>query len=192
MQFTKTPAALLVGVASLVGFSNAAAIPISEISNVKRDWTAPTGFQGVKMSNSAGIFNAGLGLYTEGLVPCIGVIATSILNDLICNICFMAHLTGSWSQIKTRWSQFEALVGQSGLLQNKRAWVSIPTTVGMDSEMRTTTEMAIGNVVSRVIVLAGGQPEQANHPFSIPQSLPDGSMWVTSDNQVFIGGLHYP
>jgi len=192
MQFTKTPPALLIGVASLVGFSNAAAIPTSEISNVKRDWTAPTGFQGVKMYNSAGIFNAGLSLYTEGLVTCIGVIATGILNDLICNICFVTRLTGSWTQMETQWSQFEALVGQSGLLQNKRAWGSIPTTIGMDSEMRTTTELAIGNVVSRAIVLAGGQLEQANHTFSIPQSLPDGPMWVTSGNQVFMGGLHYP
>jgi hypothetical protein len=198
MQFTKTLAALLVGVASLAGFANAAAIPTSDISDAKRDagsrllarWTAPAGFSGVQMSNSAGEFSAGNGLYTEGLVTCIGVVVTGTPPNAIRNTRFMAHLTGSWFMMETQWTAFQSLIEQADI-QDKRAWVSIPTTSGMDSSMQSQTDEAISNVLDRINTLAGN-PTQANHPFEMPQTLPAGTMWVTNQNEVFMGGAYYP
>jgi hypothetical protein len=198
MQFTKTLAALLIGVASLAGFSNAAAIPTSDISDAKRDagtqllarWTAPAGFSGVQMSNSAGELSAGNGLYTEGLVTCIGVVVTGTPPNAIRNTRFMVHLTGSWFLMETQWTAFQDLIEQADI-QNKRAWVSIPTTSGMDSSMQSQTDEAISNVLDRINSLVGS-PTQANHPYEMPQTLPDGTMWVTNQNEVFMGGAYYP
>jgi hypothetical protein len=198
MHFTKTLAGLLIGVASLAGFANAAAIPTSDISDAKRDagsqllarWTAPAGFSGVQMSNSAGEISAGNGLFTEGLVTCIGVVVTGTSLDAIRNTRFMAHLTGSWFMMETQWTAFQDLIEQADI-QNKRAWVSIPTTSGMDSSMQSQTDEAISNVLDRINSLAGN-PTQANHPYEMPQTLPAGTMWVTNQNEVFMGGAYYP
>jgi hypothetical protein len=199
MQFTRTLAALLIGVASLASFANAAAIPTTDISDAKRDagsqllarWTAPDGFTGVQMSNSAGAISAGNGLYTEGLVTCIGVVVTGTPPNAIRNTRFMVHLTGSWWLMESQWTAFQSLVEQAAV-QNKRAWVSLPTTSGMDSEMQSLTQTAIDNVLDRVRSLVGGSPTQANHPYQMPQILPAGTMRVTNQNEVFMGGVSYP
>ncbi len=105
MQFTKTLAAFLIGGASLAGFVNAAPLTTSDTSdtsNAKRDagsqllarWNAPAGFSGVEMGHSGAQINFGMGLYTEGLVTCIGVVVTGTPSSPIKDARFMVHLSG--------------------------------------------------------------------------------------------------
>jgi hypothetical protein len=93
--------------------------------------------------------------------------------------------------MESQWTAFQSLVEQAAV-QNKRAWVSLPTTSGMDSEMQSLTQTAIDNVLDRVRSLVGGSPTQANHPYQMPQILPAGTMRVTNQNEVFMGGVSYP
>ncbi len=92
--------------------------------------------------------------------------------------------------METQWKIFQTQVEKAGVT-NMHAWVSVPTTSGMDAKMKSGTEVSISNTLSKIKSLVG-TPKQATHPFQMPQTHPVCTMWVTKQNQVFMGGVHYP
>ena len=133
-----------------------------------------------------------LGLYTEGLVTCIGVVVT---GDPPANqfrdTRFMAHLAGSSWMMESQWTAFSSSVEQAALT-NKRGWISLPDTSNMDPALKTNTEEAINLIWGKLSTLINGTPQHAYHPINMPQTLPDGSMQVDKQNQVSMGGVAFP
>ncbi|RAK99188.1 uncharacterized protein BO80DRAFT_426725 [Aspergillus ibericus CBS 121593] len=153
----------------------------------------PSGFTEVRMDQEVGERDP-LGLWTYGLVTCMGVGVTGTQTDSKKNSRFLMHLMASPSTMEKQWGNFQKLVTESGVT-NMEGWMSIPDTSKDvpsnwnedDKELSDDVAEAIEGILTQLI---GKAPKIVKRPMApaIAHELPHGTMQIDKNNEVEIEG----
>lgn len=155
----------------------------------------PKGFTAVPQGTSSASFASGPGLWTYGLVTCLGVVVVGTPPSAIAEPRHMLHMESSSLVMDAQWETFEKRV-KGAKLTKMKGYMSVPDTAKntpatWDADMKQLTDAIIKEATSRLVALTGGAVVKKERPMSraLAHETPYGTMWVDDHNDVYIEGL---
>ncbi|KAK4449746.1 hypothetical protein QBC34DRAFT_462227 [Podospora aff. communis PSN243] len=155
----------------------------------------PKGFTAVLQGKSDAAFASGNGLWTYGLVTCLGIGVVGTPPSAINEPRHMLHMESTAAVMDAQWDTFEKRV-KAAKLTRMRGYMSVPDTTrntpaSWDADMTQLTNAIIVEARTRLQTLTGSAPVVKTRPMSraLAHETPYGTMWIDNRNDVFIEGL---
>ncbi|PYI09230.1 hypothetical protein BO78DRAFT_416023 [Aspergillus sclerotiicarbonarius CBS 121057] len=152
----------------------------------------PAGFAKVDIHEEKG--EKYVGLWTFGLVTCMGVGVTGTQTDSHKDSRVMMHLVSEPTSMEGQWGSFQKLVKESGMT-NMEGWMSIPDTsqelpANWDEDDKELNENVAEAIEGALHQLIGKAPKIVKRPMApaIAHQLPHGTMQIDRHNNVEIDG----
>ena len=155
----------------------------------------PKGFTYVPQGKSNAAFSSGNGLWTYGLVTCLGISVVGTPPSAIAEPRHLLHMESTQLVMDAQWDTFEKRV-KGAKLTAMRGYMSVPDTTRnlpstWDAGMTQLTNDIIAEARTRLTTLTGAVPTVKVRPMSraLAHETPYGTMWVDNRNEVYIEGL---
>ncbi|PWY81713.1 hypothetical protein BO94DRAFT_601737 [Aspergillus sclerotioniger CBS 115572] len=156
----------------------------------------PSGFNKVDMGEIKGAL-APKGLWTYGLVTCIGLGVTGTQKDATKDARILMHLPSTKKSLEERWGDLLKLVEEAGMT-DMEGWMSIPDTEnqvpsGWSADLKELTEEVAEAAEWGLKQVIGKTPKVVKRPMAlaIAHTLPHGTMQIDKENKVEIDGVEY-
>ncbi|KAK0653106.1 hypothetical protein B0T16DRAFT_490829 [Cercophora newfieldiana] len=155
----------------------------------------PKGFTAVLQGKSDAAFASGNGLWTYGLVTCLGISVVGTPPSAIAEPRHMLHMESTKLVMDAQWETFEKRV-KGAKLTKMKGYMSVPDTTKnlpptWDAGMTQLTNDIIAEAKTQLQALTGSAPVVKTRPMSrgLAHETPYGTMWVDNRNDVYIEGL---
>jgi hypothetical protein len=173
----------------------------------------PKGFTAVLQGKSDAAFASGNGLWTYGLVTCLGIGVVGTPPSAINEPRHMLHMESTAAVMDAQWETFEKRSVsppfpckrtvwlthdrvKNAKLTKMKGYMSVPDTTkntpaSWDADMTQLTDAIIAEARTRLQTLTGSAPVVKTRPMSraLAHETPYGTMWIDNRNDVFIEGL---
>ena len=135
-----------------------------------------------------------LGLWTYGLVTCIGVGVTGTPKDHNHDSRFLLHFLASPATVKSQLNPFAADIKAAGLT-NMEGWLSIPDTFSQtpanwNADNKKLADKMAEGIKGALTHIVGKAPKIVTHPMAptVAHTLPHSTMQINKHNIIEIEG----